>query len=480
MNHRTLNTQDARHWVLTLAISLVFVGCSTTPQPIPPLAQSRHDETLSDLSRQLLERVGIRPEAAALPALEETPPLLDRLTPTERAAVLSELYLRDRSLQDPVTARDRVLRSAHYADEGLHSGECASSNTPACAALVYNYRAAVTLVTSDLTESGWTEGAPLGSSYDLRFNGDGGAIDINEWSITLLDEAPKHHPTEKLVGVEAVACRTEPRVNDEALLSTCRPVILSLSFEGNAGAAHTRAYLTALALQADTSPTATGSQMDLERELYIATWRALESRVRTVPLLTPPVRAHLGCLSEIDPQRLTTLIVLDQDVSLDPWAKISSTLTLDQSIKDRFNFCTYTDFSESVTPESVGDLRAVISHHLTPPGALLTEPRPARVAFVTQGHHSGELISSFRESIRRVSRSGPPAIETTGVFAVSPYLFSTITDKNTGAALPSNPVAAVAVAERDILRLLSKIVEQHSEASDRADDQPDFVLSPVM
>jgi hypothetical protein len=485
MKSLCFSRHGARYRTLTLAfIMLLFVGCSTTPQLSPPATGTHTDKTTSDLSRQLLERIGVRAEGVTHQTLSDTPALLDPLTAAERAALLSELYLRDRPIENTGAARDMAIRAAHYADEGLHSQECvAPSDRPTCAALASNYRAAVTLLARDLTESGWTEGMVAGGSYDLRFNGDGGAIDILEWSITLPVQAIQtSNPltTEESLGASAVACRTQPRVNDEPLLSICRPVLLSLSFEGTAEAAHTRAYLTAFALQAYPSSGSTNPAQETERELYVATWRTLEATVRTVPELSPPVQSHLGCLGEIDPQRLTTLIVLDKDVSLDPWADISSTITLDQSIRDRFNFCTYTDFSESVTSESIGHLRTVIAQHLTPPGALLIEPRPARVAFVTQGHHSGELVSSFRESIRRASRSAPPAIETTGVFAVSPYLFPTVAGDTRGASLHPNPVASVAVAERDILRLLTKIAEQHPDSPDGDEQQPDFVLSPIM
>jgi hypothetical protein len=325
----------------------------------------------------------------------------------------------------------------------------------------------------DLNERSWAERVSVGGTYDLHLNGDGSTLDISEWKLTfperrIADDTDSSDP----VGAVAVACKTEEGASAETLFTTCMPIVVTATFESAPSSPHTRVYLTASSVT---------SEIGLSSDTVAASWRTLSTIVQDSSSTGPTtVRAHLGCIGEAHRARPTTLIVLDNQYPIEPWAEISTAVSADESLRDQFNFCTYTDFQPDVTNQAINDLATAVTKHLAPTPGIFISRRPSKVVFVTQGPHSSDMIAALRESLKRSSRSALPEIETTGVFAVSPHLFRTPEDVPPPTGSQPLPVASISVAERDIRRLLAKIIEQQESSAGDGEEAPDFTLSPVM
>ena len=164
------------------------------------------------------------------------------------------------------------------------------------------------------------------------------------------------------------------------------------------------------------------------------------------------------------------------------WVEIATALSTDPEIAERYNFCLYSDHAAEISAQSLKDLTTSIILHLGSPKAFLSAISPPRVVFITQGNHSGDLVSAVRATTKLSGRERPSnQFETTGLFAISPHLFLDNTPANaTNSSL--SVASSILVAQNDIKRLLTKIDEQHAEEEleNTLPDEIDLSVSPIM
>jgi hypothetical protein len=471
--------------LLAIGTSLALAACSTTPSPQPPPLNTIDESHLSPLSLSLLRSVNAPTDHGKLLELETDTSLANKLSPEERALVLSEAFYPSQENVDLTTKQSRAIRSAHYAYEGILSQRCRETRGQLCIALATQYSKAVRLLAENLLRDNWNTMPLTTDKYDVTLNGDGGSIAIQEWSIQIpgeeLPARANDQERQAVVGAPAVACKTSPARDQIPTFTTCTPIEILVTFEASTDAAHARASVTAV----DTLANERVRVGDAELALYSSptgAWASLSSAVQAPPGSDTSARAHLGCLGEVDFNRVTTLFVLDSDRSAAPWIEITSSLSADPEISEHFNFCLYTDFTQGTSTQTVNDLASSLTLNLSPPSTLLSATIAPRVVFITQGGHSNELVTALRTSSRQSGRvNGASPVETSGVFAISPHLFTHT--KAPGASIDSQTEAsAVLLAQRDIKRLLSKLVEQRTqeELETEIPEEIDLSVSPIM
>ena len=470
--------------LMSIPASILLAACATSPSPQAPHVATVDNAHLSATSLSLLRSIDISIAHDQPSQLESNESLRTKLPLEARALILSEALYPTRDINDSNDQKIRTIRSAHFAYEGLVSQRCRESQDQICDALAIQYSRAVRSIAEELVRNHWNTAHLSGNGYDITLNGDGGSVDINEWEIRLLDRESALKSAQeggRAFGAQAAACKTSTTANDAPLFTTCSPIELVMTFEAPTEAPYARAFVTAVDTRSNDRVRIGAAEIPLTESPSTA-WDSLSSIVFKGPENGTPPPAHLACFGEVDPKRMTVLFIPDSNHAPAPWIEITSALSADPAIADRYNFCLYSDHATDISAKVLDDLTTSITRHLSSPRTLLSATSAPRLVFITQGSHSGDLVNAMRLATRKSGRDGAAnQFETTGLFAISPHLFSDTAP--VGATNSSvSDASLILVAQKDIKRLLTKVAEQHEEEEleHNLPDEIDLSVSPIM
>ena len=470
--------------LLSIMVSVLFAACSTSPSPQTLSVTTVENPLLGPTSQALLRSIDISFKHNQPSELERNESLRTKIPSEARALVLSEAFYPTQDIHDSNEQNRNAIRSAHFAYEGILSERCRASANQICDALAIQYSKVVRFIVEDLALKRWDTKSLSSSEYDVSLNGDGGSIDLNEWNIQLSDRenAPRsnkegHHA----IGSQAAACRTSPATNGSPLFTSCLPIELVVTFEASTDAPYARAFVTAVDTHANDRIRLGDADFALIESPSQA-WESLSLIIRKSEESRAPHPGHLACLGEVDPKRISALFMPDSIHTSAPWVEIATALSTDPEIAERYNFCLYSDDATEISAQSLKDLTTSIILHLGSPKAFLSAISPPRVVFITQGDHSGDLVTAVRATTKMRGRErSSDQFETTGLFAISPHLFLDNTPANaTNSSL--SVASSILVAQNDIKHLLTKIDEQHAEEEleNSLPDEIDLSVSPIM
>jgi hypothetical protein len=469
---------------MSIAAAILLAACSTSPSPQAPHAATVDNAHLSATSLSLLRSIDISVAHDQPSQLESNESLRTKLPLEARALIISEAFYPTRDINGSNDQNRRTIRSAHFAYEGLSSQRCRESQDQICEALAIQYSRAVRFIAEDLVRNHWDTAHLSGNGYDITLNGDGGSVDINDWEIRLSDRESALQPGKEgahAFGAQAAACKTSPTANDAPLFTTCSPIELVMTFEAPTEAAYARAFVTAVDTRSNDRVRIGAAEFPLTESPSTA-WDSLSSIVFKGAETGTPSQARLACFGEVDPKRITVLFMPDSNHASAPWVEITSALSTDPEIADRYNFCLYSDHASDISAKVLDDLTTSITLHLSSPRTLLSTTSAPRIVFITQGSHSGDLVSAIKLATRKSGRDGAAnQFETAGLFAISPHLFPDTAPVDAANSSVSD-ASLILVAQKDIKRLLTKVAEQHEEEDleNNLPDEIDLSVSPIM
>lgn len=450
-----------------LAVSATIIsGCSTTQPPAAHDASSPSKNPpaphFSSFVQHALTRLEITPQQREdLDALEQVPSLSTNTQPEIGFLILSEVYL-DRGTSifttDPAAARDAWIRSAHFAYEGLLSEGCATLDPEPCRLLASAYGRAVSLIVRE-TNFG---NAPLqhdaAARYLVDFEGDNDPLTPSEWSFLA--------PTESFssrtgIGAPVVACAKPSPTDPTSRPMTCVPATFLLHFDAPTRDGGTRAHLVAHDAFDRSVITLHGREFPLAAN-FRSVWEVLLSS-----------DAPLACLGELLPNASAAILLVDNAPARSDWSEIGEALALDTGVSAVYNLCAY---HSKNSPE----LSTVLAQ------SLRTSGKPASVVLVSQGadnDHTASALAALskQESLTAKKNGGSVLLTVAGTLSVPARQRRAAThDPTTSRRSPTS-----VIAERDIKRLLTRLIEEElvplpPRERGSTDSPPDLSLSPVM
>lgn len=442
-------------------IATLLTGCAGRPTHRAPSSThtSSPSSAYSSLIRTIIDQHRISDTQLQQPESLESSSVVAEISPEEtRLLLLSEAFLDRASTAPHGAAIDPLLRSAHFAYEGLLSPGCATLDSDQCKLLSNSYRQAVMQIATATSFGTIPLTHTDNDRYVLDFEGDDEPLSPTEWSFS--------RPTSTTLsreglGAPIVACRRAEGAPSSATPTTCVPATFVLHFDAPARDGGTRAHLVAHNAFDHSTIGVHGRELPLAADLY-GVWDALLGN-----------DAPLTCLGELLPNAAAVVLLVDNSPARSDWAKIGESLALDTTVTSVYNLCAH---HSAQSPE----LSTVLAQ------SLRTGHETTSVVLVSQGadndHTASILASRMRGENLSAKKSGIRApLAVAGTLSV-PARGRTRTSSADSATTRSH---ASVLAERDIKRLLTRLIEEDlvplpSQERDTSNSSLDISLSPVM
>ena len=454
------------HHFLLAALALgatILTGCSgrTSSSPsLPPRVKTDRTSPYSELVQRTISRLNIPISDMEHPEGLENSAALSTIEPEELSLlVLSEAYLTSASSLGPDGAQDALLRSAHFAYEGLLTTGCAALDTEPCKLLSSAYRRAVSQIAT-ATSFGATPLAHTDSNrYILDFEGDNDPLSPVEWSFS----APATQTLSRDgIGAPLVGCRKDDEdVAKDSTPTSCVPATFLIHFDAPARDGGTRAHLVAHDAFDNRTINLHGRELPLAADTRGA-WGAMFEN-----------NDPLVCLGDLLPGAPSVLILVDDSPMRSDWSEIGESLSLDTTIASVYNLCAH---HSANAPE----LSTVIAR------SLRTGNQTASVVLISQGALNDQAVATLASR----SKTDNLAAKKSGI-GVPLTVAGTLSVPARGRPrIPREDSASVRspssiVAERDIKRLLTRLIEEElvplpTEGQGPTQSPLDLSYSPVM
>lgn len=365
--------------------------------------------------------------------------------------------------------KDALLRSAHFAQEGLSSSGCHPDPIARCADLNAMYAQSVSLLVSEQPE-----GVPLSDLYTNRYrielNGDRASIDLHEWSLVVpkttqpLADAPGVRAGH---GVPMTACQIAPQ--PQGSYAECLPATLVLTFEGTTDAQFNRGFLTALDPSENEFVRAGDTQLTLAARagdpFLVASERSREPR--------------LTCVGPPDPKRPTIVSLQNSPLSSRNVALAESLLSQDTAIGPVFNYCSFPVRGEGETEGDVDTLVSLLASHISSRNTLFEKPKKADVVLISADSVSARVAGALRDRLRTSSSSRSNGIPEQP-FTIAGAL--ALSESQSFPPIDSRSSLEESLGMRDMRRTLERIAENYprEDQSLSGNDGIDLAVSPVM